>query len=353
MPEVFVASLGLALAGLFCWAFKTLPGENWQFIGSIPTGRSDAGWKGVNFTWYGFFAATAYASGCALFVLLMGSVGVPLLGSASAIAVVLLVCAPASSLIVRWVEGTRYGFTVGGASFLGLWMAPLVFISIDAIAPGFGFEMPVTVALAALSIAYVLGEGIGRLACISFGCCYGKPVEETRGWVRLFARRFHFVFSGPTKKIAFAAGLDGERVVPVQAMTAVVHSVLGLTAIGLFCAARYSWVIPVAMTTSQIWRAYSETFRADYRGPGRFTAYQLMAGLVVVVTAAAPVVLPAQFEWQVSLLDGLAVLWSPEALLVLQAVWVILFVYMGRSSQTGSRLRFHVREDRVGNEPLP
>ena len=139
MSEVFVASLAIALAGLFYWAFKTLPGEGWQFIGSIPTTRSDAGWRGVNFTWYGFFAATAYTVGGALFVVLMGSVGVPLLGSVLAMATVLLVCAPASSLIVRWVEGTRYGFTIGGASFVGLWVAPVVFVAIDAIAPGFGF----------------------------------------------------------------------------------------------------------------------------------------------------------------------------------------------------------------------
>ena len=34
------------------------------------------------------------------------------------------------------------------------------------------------IVLAALAIGYILGEGLGRLACLSFGCCYGKPLDQ-------------------------------------------------------------------------------------------------------------------------------------------------------------------------------
>lgn len=82
-------------------------------------------------------------------------------------------------------------------------------------APALGFETPFGPGLAALSIAYVLGEGIGRLACISFGCSYGNPVDQIRGWIWRFSLRHHSVFVGQTKEIVFASGLEGEPVAPV------------------------------------------------------------------------------------------------------------------------------------------
>jgi hypothetical protein len=118
MPEFFVLTLGLSLAALYFWAFRTLPGEGWQFLASRPSIRHGAdAWLGINLTFYGFFSATAYAASAALLIVLFGSAGVPLAGALAMIAAVLAVCVPASNLLVRWVEGKRYGFTVGGASF--------------------------------------------------------------------------------------------------------------------------------------------------------------------------------------------------------------------------------------------
>ena len=58
-------------------------------------------------------------------------------------------------------------FTVGGASFVGIILAPLIVwmfnVTLDK-------SIPIVPFLAAVSIAYALGEGVGRLACISFGC---------------------------------------------------------------------------------------------------------------------------------------------------------------------------------------
>jgi hypothetical protein len=38
--------------------------------------------------------------------------------------------------------------------------------------------MPIVPALAAVMIAYTFGEALGRLACISFGCCYGVSISK-------------------------------------------------------------------------------------------------------------------------------------------------------------------------------
>src|SRR5690606_20826925 len=119
--------------------------------------------------------ATAYAVSTAVFLILIASVGVPLTVGLLAVVLLLLICAPASQLIAWAVEGKRYGFTIGGASFVGLFATPLVLIGLDRfLGPLLGFSLPLAPSLAAMAIAYVLGEGLGRLACISFGCCYGK-----------------------------------------------------------------------------------------------------------------------------------------------------------------------------------
>jgi hypothetical protein len=45
-------------------------------------------------------------------------------------------------------------------------------------AEAFGGDIPLEPALAAMPVAYAYGEGLGRLACISFGCCYGKSLDQ-------------------------------------------------------------------------------------------------------------------------------------------------------------------------------
>ena len=221
MTEIlFLASFAAGLAVLYAWRSgrcRASVGSFWHPRLQAAARRAGA----ANFTFYGFFSATAYAVAAAVLLILMASVGGPVGASLLAATLTLLVCAPASRLIAWAVEGKRHGFTIGGASFVGLLAVPPIMLGIDRfLGPRFGFELPTGPSLAAVAIAYVLGESLGRLACISFGCCYGRPVSESHGWVRRFSQRCSFVFEGKTKKIAFASRLDGVPVVPVQAMTA-------------------------------------------------------------------------------------------------------------------------------------
>ena len=330
--------LGGMLTALFVWAFRRLPGEDWQFIACIPGDRRSAGWNAINFTWFGFFSASAYVLAAALFILLMGAIGVAIFTSVFAVSVLLAICAPASVLVARIVEGRRHGFTVAGALFVGLLIAPLVFSAMNRL----GSNIPIGAALAALCIAYVLGEGVGRLACISFGCCYGKPVSETRGWLRKFSSRFHFQFFGASKKIAFASGLEGVKVVPVQAMTAVLHAMVALSCLLLFFAGQFGWTITLAMATTQPWRVYSETFRADFRGHTKISAYQIMASITTLASLTAPWLVPSP-DTTPDISQGFSTLGTAVALLILQLLWLFLFLFMGRSMQTGAELRFFVR----------
>jgi hypothetical protein len=46
-------------------------------------------------------------------------------------------------------------------------------------------------------------------------------------------------------------------------------------------------------------------------------------------------------------LAGAATLWSPGMLLFLQVLWIVIFIYTGRSSVTEARVAVRVCEDRV------
>ncbi len=54
--------------------------------------------------------------------------------------------------------------------------------------------------MAVLSIGYTFGESLGRLACLSFGCCYGKPLSQCSEQIRNLFEHFNVVFTGETKK---------------------------------------------------------------------------------------------------------------------------------------------------------
>jgi hypothetical protein len=47
------------------------------------------------------------------------------------------------------------------------------------------------------------------------------------------------------------------------------------------------------------------------------------------------------------LATGLAALWDPGVIIVLQALWASMFLYTGWSMVTGSVLSFHVHRDRI------
>jgi hypothetical protein len=202
-------------------------------------------------------------------------------------------------------------------------------------------------AYAAIAIAYAFGEGLGRLACISFGCCYGKPLSGSTGWLRRIFRGRCFVFFGATKKIAYAGGMEGTQVIPIQAVTAVLYSACGLLATWLFLESHHCAAFLIATITTQVWRSLSETMRADYRGEGRISAYQIMGMIGAAYAVGVASILNENALGAPDLSAGLATLWHPAMILFLQGIWLVIFLHTGRSTVTGATLTFHVHEDRI------
>jgi hypothetical protein len=347
--HVFVAALAVGFALLFLWGFRALPHEEWQILASVPRERAgDDDWRGLNLTYYGLLTASATGLATAILFALLGAVGVPVTGSTAVAAGVLGVCVPAAKVVARMVERKSATFTVGGASFLGILIAPCVLWLTNAlIGARLGVHVPVGAALAAILAAYALGEGAGRLACISFGCCYGRPVATSHPVCRTLFGTLHFTFTGRSKKAVYEGGLDREPVVPIQAITAVVYVASGLCGIWLFLRGAFLTAFLGVALVTHVWRALSETLRADYRGPGRISAYQIMAGVGALYAVVVSLVLPAPEAVRPDILAGLRTLWSPWFILLLQGLWVAIFLYTGRSMVTGATISIYVVKERI------
>jgi len=346
---LFLIGLTLFLVLMLAWSFRTLPGERWQIIGTLPRKKNGNGaWRGVNLTFYGLFNANAYTGATALAFLLLSAAGIPIPAIFAMVGTVLVICMPSSKLVARIVENKKHTISVGGASFVGILILPLVVWTAGKVFDSPGSAVHPTPVLAAVSIAYAFGEGIGRIACISFGCCYGKPLSEAPPILQRLFSHAHFVFYGHTKKIAYAHGLDGQKVIPIQAVTASLYCAVGLLGIVLFLLGHFRSAFWLTLTVTQLWRFFSEFFRADYRGEQKISAYQIMGLVAVGYALVVPFLLfPAPAEVTPDLAAGAAVLWQPAMILFLQALWVISFLYTGTSHVTTSEIRFDVHHGRI------
>lgn len=344
--EVCILILTAMLALVLRWAFRSLPREEWQMLAAVPVEKCNSDdWHGVNLTYYGLLIGISCTFSSAVALVLMGSVGIPGRAGLAIIGVMLGVCIPMSRIVARIVEKRMHTLTIAGPAFLGIVLAPaLVWLADRVLEPIAGTSIPMFPVLAAFSVAYALGEGLGRLACISFGCCYGKPLADCHPLLRRLLARYGFVFWGKTKKISYESGLEGEPVVPIQAMTS--SLLVGTAAVGILLYARglYADAMLLTLTVTQGWRILSEMLRSDYRGEGSWSAYQGLAALAILYGVALYVLVPRPVLGPPDLAQGLGALWDPVVIILLQIVFAITFLWTGRSTVTESTMAFRIRE---------
>lgn len=349
LNEIFTLILVTAIALLFTWAFRTLPKEDWQILACLPYRQEpDGNWLGKNLTYYGFFSAVAYVFAVIMFLIMMSSLSIPLTGTISVVVIILTVCILAARLIARLVEKKPHTFSVGAASFTGILIGPPAIWAVNAsLGKWLGFSIPILNVMAAVFIAYAFGEGIGRLACISFGCCYGKPLADCHSLIKKIFRKHNFVFYGKTKKIAYAHQLDGQEVIPIQALTAVLYCGTGLLSFYLFLKGFSFSALIITLIVTQGWRFASEFLRADYRGNSRISAYQIMTLIAVGYTFIVAALIKQPASGLPDLLPGIQSLWNPGIIIFLAALWIFVFVFVGRSRVTGSSLNIHVIQKNI------
>lgn len=340
---IFLLGLGFILAHFLGWGFKHLPNERWQMLAVIPRMKHENGnWLGRNFTYYGFFIATSQLISVLLLLVLLGSIDASFAGTALVVGVVLAFCLPAARIMAILVEKKRHTFTIGGASFVGIVLAPWAVIFANKLLAPVNIALPVMPLLAAMSIAYTLGEGLGRLGCISYGCCYGKPIKECSPFFEKLFAKTGVIFQGDIKKVSYEANLCGERLVPIQAITCIIYTLGALVGSYLFFSGWYVSALLFTIALTQLWRVVSEMFRADFRGFGKVSAYQKMGVVAVLYMLVAVHFIPAMQTCSPDVLVGLKSLWNPMVILGVQALWLVFFVSFGRSTVTSSSLRFEL-----------
>lgn len=333
--------LAAGAIAILLWGVRVLPREHMQFLATMPLRRApDGQWEGVNLTWYGVLQAFSTVVSVALALVLAVSAGVPVLYSVALTVLLLLFCLPAACLVARLVERKKGTFTVGGAVFVGVLLMPWLSLLLDHV----GGASHALTALSALAASYPLGEGFGRLACISFGCCYGRRLDACGPWVRRIFGHAPAIVVGPTRKAAYAGGCEGVPLLPVPTISAFVLSAAGLFGVALFLLGDFRGAGVWPLVIAFVWRFVSEFLRADDRGRGRVSAYQWMALLSVGYVIGTFLLLPAIAG--VPLVSrGLLVLWTPVALLSLAGLGVAVFVYLGVSRVTGATITLKVRAD--------
>ncbi len=242
--------------------------------------------------------------------------------------------------------------TIGGAVFIGIVAAPWALFAIEKVlsVPG-GSLSPL---LAAMVVAYALGEGLGRLACISYGCCFGKRLDRSGNLVRFLFGGIPAVFRGKTKKAAYDGNLEGIGLVPIQAITAVAYSAASVVSAYVFLCGRTGAAFMIAAAATLGWRPVSEFFRADYRGGGKISAYQWMSVIGAAYSTLLFFILPFPAAAGTDVLTGLLSLADWRILLLLEVCFLGLFVYSGLSTVTDSRIEFSVKPEfrRSAAEPV-
>lgn len=351
---LFILSLAAILTAFMIFGFKNFPQERWQIFATVPLIKDKiGGWKGLNLTYYGILSANAYAFALTILIILLGAYHIPISIQMRYIIPILMVSVPAARVVAWIVEKKSSTFTVGGASFTAIMVLPWVVIGINGFSD---IKMPIFCFFAAISIAYTYGEALGRLACISFGCCYGKPLSETTPLIKRLFGKFNFVFKGKTKKAAYASNLDGEPTIPIQAITSIIYTVAALIGTALFLSGYFKSSMLLTIVVTQLWRVVSEFFRADYRGDSGFSAYQVMALVAVLYMAAISIFMPdavptynqlAAYYIFPDIIYGIKQFWNPTTIICMEIFWIAAFLYTGRSFVTGSNIFFHVVRDKI------
>lgn len=345
LNAIFIAALAAGLFALLYWGVRTLPAERWQMLAAVPIAKSqDGSWRGLNLTYYGFFGASGTTFGIFMMLLLLASVQLPGIVGVVLALLVLLICVPASRLVARVVERKQNTFTIAGAAFVAAMILPWIALALPSIVHAAVAPLPI---LAAASIGYALGESVGRLACLSFGCCYGMPVRNARPVIARLFEKHNLVLHGSTKKAAYASGLSGEQLVPVQAISSAVFAISGLAGCALFLTKNFRMAALVPCLAVWCWRASSEWLRADHRGHSRISAYQVMAIFAAAYSTAFLLLLPSVGTGAPNIATAFARMSAAPVFFGLQVLWVALFLYYGRSRVTASTLSFHLVAEKI------
>jgi len=346
MENLFITTLSLLVFFLVYIGIRYFPSERFQFLATIPyKPLSEGKWFSLNITFYGLFNAIAYTIGSMVVAVLLLSVGVTFFEIALIMVIIFLICIPASKIIAYIIEKNKTGFTVGGAVFIGVLVSPLaIYLGLFLSSNKSNFTLLFLPIISAMAIGYIFGEGVGRIGCLSFGCCYGKSVDELKSRIlKKFFSRFYTIYTGRLKKAQYASNLCNKKTVPVQSIGIILYNFTGLIGVYLFLKGNFYGALIVTVFVSQIYRFFSEFLRDDYRGEGKISPYQKMALLNVIVVLIYSVIFKNNgYSPLIDLNYALQKIFEIKTIIFFILIFAITFIYTGVSTATYSIVTFRL-----------
>ncbi|MBZ4643116.1 MAG: hypothetical protein PWQ25_1193 [Deferribacteres bacterium] len=333
---------------LLYFGIKNFPGEKYQFLAIIPFKKSRTGeWYGINITYYGLLNAISYSFSTALFLTLTMSYNISFKTVLFSVLIILSICMPASKLMARLVENKKNTFTVSGASFVGSITAPfVVLITSYLITKNIDIALNESfVVLSSLAISYITGEGIGRLACLSFGCCYGKKVSDFKGPIKKIFEKFYTVFEGKTKKISYESGCENVKTIPVQSVASILFNLTGILAIIFYSQGYIKTAFLTSVIVINLFRFLSEFLRNDFRGNKKVSTYQYFSIINIIYSIIISLLFNTSNSADFNILNGINEASKLKYLLI--AIFVISFLYTGVSKVTYSTIKFKVMKSNI------
>jgi hypothetical protein len=333
MEKIHFLLIAVIILSIAAWyfSFTRFTREKYQVLFCVPTEKKNNHWSGFNITWYGFIIAMSFTFSFIVFVFLTGSSGIDYSAVALPLLIPVIIGVMASKLLAGFIEKKKATISVAAAAFIVLVLIPPSFYIQYLVT---GNHIQVIPVLSAISIAYAFGEGYGRLACISFGCCYGRPVRETGSIFKKLFRTMNFRFYGKMKKAVYEGKLEGVKLVPIQGITSIIYVMTGIVGAMLYYRGYFSLTLMMVISVSSVWRFLSEFLRSDFRGQGKISAYQIMSLLNIVYVALLSVFSRATNTPSIAFENGIRAITLWEIVPILFVMFIVLTIYYGKSKVT-------------------
>lgn len=344
---IFIAFYTLFLVFLTYFGIKYFPNENYQVLFVVPVKKyKNKKWYGINITYYGLISAVSYTFATFTFLVLAKSYHISSQIIIISVVLILICCMPASKFMARIIEKKKNTFTISGAAFIGSIFSPFFFfVTSYFFLSDFDTAIQTSfILLSALSVSYILGEGVGRLACISFGCCYGKKLDEYQGIFKNFFYNFNTTFKGETKKASYEGGCENQKTIPVQGLSSIIYNVTGLIGTILFLLGNIKTSFILSVAVANLWRFFSEYLRDDHRGDiKKYSFYQYFSLISILYSLLIALLFtPDQGSIFFDIRKGLSELRSYWTLAFFLSIFVISFAYTGLSKVTYSKIEINV-----------
>lgn len=170
------------------------------------------------------------------------------------------------------------------------------------------FDVPISQAAVAGALCAPFGQAIGRLRCLTQGCCHGTPTRKELG-IRVWQ---------PQSRVVILSGLKGEYILPTQLFSILFNLPLGVLLLAVWSSQRFSGTFIVGLYllltgverfTEDAYRGEKQTRTAVRLKENQWVAIAaVIAGVITTTLPAAPTEASGEFGlalWATALASGL------------------------------------------------